>query len=79
MNSAARELLRGFGRGNEEALHRLATFDDWRRVAASEIERRTTLIVQSLDDDTLKAIASGSIDFQALCREVAADLAAKAA
>ncbi len=77
--AAVKDILRGFGRGNEAALVALQNVDDWQRIARAELERRATAIVQALDDDTLRAIAAGEIDLPALCREVAADLAPKAA
>ena len=77
--ASLKDTLRGFGRRNEAALERLALFSDWQRVAGAELERRATTIVQVLDDDTLKAIAAGKVDFSAVCRDVAAELAPKAA
>lgn len=76
---ALREVLRGFGRSDQAALQRLSLFDDWQRVAAAELERRATQIVEALDEETLRAIAAGDIDFQAVCRDVANDLAPKVA
>jgi len=35
--------------------------------------------VQVLDDETLRAIAAGDVDFNVLCRVAARDLAPKAA
>lgn len=75
----AMDILRGFGRRNEAALERLATFTDWPRIASAEMGRRATTIVQTLDDETLRAIADGTLDFSALCCEVATELAPKAA
>ena len=58
---ALSEVLRGYGRADETAL-------------ASLLERRATRIVQSLDDGTLEAIASGSLDVRAVCRQVADEI-----
>lgn len=58
---ALSEVLRGYGRADEAAL-------------ASLLERRATRIVQSLDDGTLEAIASGSLDVRAVCRQVADEI-----
>lgn len=77
--SAVMDLLRGFGRGNEAVLDQLAGVPDWPRLARAELERRATIIVQSLDDDTLRAIADGAIDFSELCRQVASERSLKAA
>lgn len=77
--AAAMDILRGFGRRNEAALEQLAAFTDWPRIARAELERRATSIVQTFDDETLRAIADGTVDFSALCRDVAAELAPKAA
>lgn len=78
-NQAAKDILKGFAHRNEAALGQLASFPDWQRVASQELERRATAIVQSFDDDTLKAIATGEIDFQRLCRQVLAEVSSKAA
>lgn len=76
---ALKDFMRGFGRSNQEALQSLSLFDDWQRVAKDELERRATQVVEALDEDTLRAIAAGEIDFKAVCREVAAELAPKVA
>jgi len=77
--TAATDILRGFGRRNEAALEQLAAFTDWPRIARAELERRATSIVQTFDEQTLLAIADGTVDLSALCRDVAAELAPKAA
>ena len=74
-----KDILRGFGRSNEAALSTLAEFDDWQRIARQELEQRATGIIQALGDDALQAIAAGTLDFRALCREVANELIRKAA
>lgn len=62
--------LCGYGRANETALASLLDVGDWERIAHQELERRATRIVQSLDDGTPEAIASGSLDVRAVCRQV---------
>ena len=79
IQDALKDTLRGFGRRNEAALDRLAAFSDWQRIAVAELEHRATAIVQAIDDETLQAIATGKLDFSAVCRDVAAELARKAA
>ncbi len=71
---ALSEVLRGYGRADETALASLLEVSDWERIARQELERRTTRIVQSLDDGTLEAIASGSLDVRAVCRQVADEI-----
>lgn len=71
---ALSEVLRGYGRADETALASLLEVSDWERIARQELERRATRIVQSLDDDTLEAIASGSLDVRAVCRQVADEI-----
>lgn len=73
------DFLLGFGRRNEAALEHLADFPDWQRIAQAELDRRATSIVQALDEQTLRAIAAGELDFNQLCREVARELTPKAA
>ena len=68
------EVLRGYGRADEAALASLLEVSDWERIARQELERRATRIVQSLDDGTLEAIASGSLDVRAVCRQVADEI-----
>lgn len=68
------EVLRGYGRADETALASLLEVSDWERIARQELERRATRIVQSLDDGTLEAIASGSLDVRAVCRQVADEI-----
>ena len=71
---ALSEVLRGYGRADEAALASLLEVSDWERIARQELERRATRIVQSLDDGTLEAIASGSLDVRAVCRQVADEI-----
>ena len=71
---ALSEVLRGYGRADEAALASLLEVSDWERIARQELERRATRIVQSLDDGTLEAIASGSLDVRAMCRQVADEI-----
>ncbi|ASA15955.1 MULTISPECIES: hypothetical protein [Pseudomonadota] len=71
---ALSEVLRGYGRADETALASLLEVSDWERIARQELERRATRIVQSLDDGTLEAIASGSLDVRAVCRQVADEI-----
>ena len=71
---ALSEVLRGYGRADEAALESLLEVSDWERIARQELERRATRIVQSLDDGTLEAIASGSLDVRAVCRQVADEI-----
>ncbi len=71
---ALSEVLRGYGRADEAALASLLEVSDWERIARQELERRATRILQSLDDGTLEAIASGSLDVRAVCRQVADEI-----
>ena len=71
---ALSEVLRGYGRADETAFASLLEVSDWERIARQELERRATRIVQSLDDGTLEAIASGSLDVRAVCRQVADEI-----
>jgi hypothetical protein len=75
---ALKDLLRGFARSsNHAALERMSLYDDWARIAAAELERRATHIVEMLDEDTLRAMAAGEIDFQSACREIARENSAQ--
>ena len=71
---ALSEVLRGYGRADETALASLMDVQDWQRIARQELERRATSIVQALDDATLEAIAAGTLDMLAMCRQVADEI-----
>ena len=71
---ATKEVLRGYGRTNEAALVSLLDVQDWQRIARQELERRATSIVQALDDAILEAIAAGTLDMRAMCRQVADEI-----
>lgn len=71
---ALSEVLRGYGRADETALASLLEVSDWQRIARQELERRATSIVQALDDATLEAIAAGTLDMRAMCRQVADEI-----
>jgi len=71
---ALSQVLRGYGRADETLLASLQEVSDWSHIARQELERRATRIVQSLDDCTLEAIASGSLDVRAVCRQVAGEI-----
>jgi len=68
------EVLRGYGRTDEAALASLLDVSDWQRIARQELERRATRVVQSMDRDTLEAIATGVLDVGAVCRQVAEEI-----
>jgi hypothetical protein len=78
LQEAVLDFLRGYGRSNTAALEGLAVLPNWRGIAQAELERRATSIVQALDDETLRAIAAGELDFNQLCREAARELVSKA-
>ena len=69
-----KEVLQGFARKDPAGLANLLVIQDWDRIAKQELERRATIVVQSLDDEALGAIASGAVDLQAICLNIAGDL-----
>ncbi len=73
LESSTVEILRGLGRADPESLTKLTEVDDWRRIAAIELERRATLFIQSLDEATVKAIARGDLDLSRLSQMVLAE------
>lgn len=75
VESGLMDLLRGYARGNKARLYMLAALsgDSWRLCAEAELQRRVTGIVSSMEDETLKAIANGALDFQSLCQQVVAE------
>mgnify|MGYP003377799726 CR=1 FL=1 len=73
LESSTVEILRGLGRADPGLLAKLTQVEDWRRIAAMELERRATLFIQSLDEATVQAIADGRINLPELCRTVLAE------
>lgn len=73
------DILRGYAHADPASLAALQQLDNWPDIARREIERRATRIIEALDDETLRAIAEGTVDFNAACRDAAATLAPKAA
>ena len=69
-----KQILRGYSRGDILQLATLASIENWSAVAAEELQRRATRVVQVLDESTLAAIASGDLDVVAVCRELAVEL-----
>ena len=70
-----RDVLRGFGRRNQAALNALIEIADWPQAASAELRRRSTRIVEVLDNAALRAIEAGEIDFREVCRDAHADAA----
>ena len=64
------DYLTGYGRGQPEKLQQLMAFDDWQRLARSELERRRMALVGMLDSELLEAIASGDIYVDRIARDV---------
>ena len=73
IRTGMKDFLRGFARGNDRGLAALLEVNDWQRIARQEVERRTTHIIEALDDDTVQAIAAGTLDLRAVLAELAAD------
>ena len=71
MEKVASEVLGGYGKADPESLLRMAESNDWRALAVWEATRRAARLLELFDDQTLKSIAAGEIDMQALCREAA--------
>lgn len=74
MTEALPEVLLGYGRADGTVLASLLKVSDWERTTSQRLERRATRIVQSLNDGTLEAIVSGSLDVRAVCRQVADEI-----
>ncbi len=68
------EVLRGYGRTDKAALATLLDVSDWQRIARQELDHRATRVIQSMDQETLKAIATGVLDVGAICRQVADEI-----
>ena len=70
-----RDVLRGFGRRNQAALNALIEIADWPQAASAELRRRSTRFIGVFDEEALRAIAAGEIDFPEVCRDVHAGFA----
>ena len=75
IRAATKDTLLGFGRANGSGLAALLEVADGQRIARIEIERRTTRIIETFDDDALHAIVAGTRDVHTLLGEVVADRA----
>lgn len=64
------DTLTGYGRGQPDKLRQLMEFDDWQRLARSELERRRMALVGTLDSELLEAIANGDIYVDRIARDV---------
>ncbi len=64
------DYLTGYGQGHPEKLQQLMAFDEWQRLARSELERRRMALVGMLDSELLEAIASGDIYVDRIARDV---------
>ena len=64
------DYLSGYGQGHPEKLQQLMEFDDWQRLARSELERRRMALVGTLDSELLEAIANGDIYVDRIARDV---------
>ena len=73
---ALKEILRGYGRQDATMLSNLQQVENWQAIAVQEQNRRATRIVEALDEATLSAIADGSFDMAAACRDVLEELRA---
>ena len=64
------DYLTGYGQGHPDKLRQLMEFDDWQRLAHSELERRRMALVGTLDSELLEAIANGDIYVDRIARDV---------
>lgn len=78
IQSHIRDYLRGYGGQNLTALEQLANFAHWPEMAQREIDQRAAHIVGVFSDSELHAIATGTVDMQALAREVMTEFGGKA-
>lgn len=70
-----RDMLRGYGRQSQAALNALIEIADWPQAASAELRRRSTRVIGVFDEEALRAIAAGEIDFPEVCRDVHAGFA----
>jgi len=66
--------LNGYGRGRPENLNRLIAYPHWQERARAELDRRATEFLESLDTETLAAIAEGAVDIPAAARRALATI-----
>ncbi len=71
-----RNILRGYGRSDPDALRRLAASHTWVLLACMELARRHEgAILRVLERRDLEAVATGQVDMAALCEQVLEELA----
>lgn len=68
-----KDFLSAMKKHNRGALTQLSIINDWRSVAARELERRAHLVLNTINDDMVLAIAHGEVDVGRAIREVLAD------
>ncbi len=62
LTTSLQHYLTGYGRDGPEPLQDLLSFEQWRLMAQQELERRRRHFFECLDNEILKALASGDID-----------------
>lgn len=68
-----RPYLEGYSRGDPAVLEAMRGHD-WQAAALAERRRRHDSLMTVLDEQTLKALASGSLDFAAVAAQLAAEM-----
>lgn len=67
-----KDYLEGYIRNNPSNQAHVVNYQDWRRMARLELDRRATGFLVALPDDELAAIADGQIDLIELARNLSA-------
>jgi len=68
--SYLQDYLSGYTRGNNIRLDEILKLYDWRKHAHHELANRQHKLLQSLDIETLTAIADGLIDIHEVARRI---------
>ncbi|MCL2076041.1 MAG: hypothetical protein FWH15_06335 [Betaproteobacteria bacterium] len=66
------DYLAGYTRNNPNNLAHVIEYPDWQRMARHELDRRAARMLETLQDDELRAIATGSINLADLARRLPA-------
>ena len=66
------DYVTGFARRNPSGLAHLASYPNWQRAAASELQSRVTRFIGSLTDEDLAAVASGAVSINKIAQSLQA-------
>ena len=67
--------LVGCFRANPDRIAAVLNYPDWQQRAKEELDRRLTRMLETFSDETLQALADGTVDLRDIAARVAAEKA----